>query len=57
MSRQEESAALRDKAAKCRRLAAGVADDQTAAALRKLAESYERQANELDGSSAMDDAD
>lgn len=48
MSHLGESAALREKAAKCRRLANGMADDQTIAALHRLADSYLRQADELD---------
>jgi hypothetical protein len=48
MPHREESAALREKAAKCRRLANGMSDDQTIAALRRLADAYEQRAAELE---------
>jgi len=48
MSRVEESVALREKAAKCRRLASGMGDEQTIAALRRLADSYDHQAAEIE---------
>ena len=52
MSTPDESAALRAKAAKCRRLANGMADDETIAALRRLAESYDGQADLIERASA-----
>ena len=39
-----EADGLRDKAAQCRRLAIGIADYQTANALKALADEYERDA-------------
>jgi hypothetical protein len=48
MPHKQESAALREKAAKCRRLAQGMSDDQTIAALCRLADAYEHRAAELE---------
>jgi len=52
MPHKQESAALREKAAKCRRLANGMSDDQTIAALRRLADAYEQRAAELEAAPA-----
>ena len=54
MAEKEQAAVLREKAAKCRRLATGMADEQTVAALLRLAEAYERQAGELDSAAPSD---
>lgn len=48
MATKQQAASLREKAAKCRRLANGMADDETIAALLRLADSYERQASEIE---------
>jgi hypothetical protein len=45
-----DSDALRDSAAKCRRLAAGVGDRKTADALEELAEDYVHRAERMDDS-------
>lgn len=52
MPEEMKATALRDKAAKCRRLANGMADDQTIAALLRLAEAYDRQAEEAQSAGA-----
>ena len=43
-----DPAVLREKAAKCRRLAGGLVDDQSITALRNLAEAYEQEAVALE---------
>ena len=45
----DEAGRLRNKAAECRRLAVGIADRQTAAALKALADEYERDAGHRAG--------
>ncbi|WP_162789163.1 MULTISPECIES: hypothetical protein [Sphingomonas] len=49
MEEQQEAAGLRAKADKCRRLAAGMADEETIAALLRLAAAYEQRAAEIEG--------
>jgi hypothetical protein len=55
MPQTQEPAALREKAAKCRRLANGMSDDQAIAALRRLADAYEHRAAELEASAPSRD--
>lgn len=48
MSMEEKIAALRAKAARCRRLLGGVLDTQAGVALQQLAATYDAQADELE---------
>ena len=48
MQEGAEAAHLREQAAKCRRLASSLIDDAAVAALRKMADDYEAEANQLD---------
>jgi hypothetical protein len=44
MQESQDPAFLREQAARCRRLAASITDEKTAATLRKMAEDFDKQA-------------